>query len=274
MLIAQITDSHFLRRGTRVFGAVDSCSALEHAVDHLNALPLRPDAVFHSGDVANDGEAEDYAELAEILTRLEMPLYAVPGNHDRRDLMRAALAGHDWMPDAGNIHFTADIGDIRLVGLDSLVEGKSNGHLNDGELEFLDEALAGAGARPALVFFHHPPFVSGVTFMDGSRLDNADDLAAVLRRHDNAALVAAGHIHRMIINEVGGVPAVISPGVAHQVVLGLHPESPTSWICEPPACLLHYWMQETGFVTHLSFIGEYKPDAPFSSRHATIGKKW
>ncbi len=44
MLIAQISDLHFLPKGTLAFGRVDVAGCLERAIDHLNALQPRPDA--------------------------------------------------------------------------------------------------------------------------------------------------------------------------------------------------------------------------------------
>ena len=49
MLIAQISDLHFLPKGVLAFGRVDVAGCLERAIDHLNALRPRPDVVLITG---------------------------------------------------------------------------------------------------------------------------------------------------------------------------------------------------------------------------------
>ena len=270
MLIAQITDSHLRTEGTRLFGAVDTFGALQRAIDHINASDPGPDAVIFTGDLVHDGGAEDYATLTDLLQRLRAPVFAVPGNHDRRELTRRALAYTGVMPDAGPIRFTADAGPVRLIALDSLVEGHAHGHLGSDQLAWLDDQLKGVPDSPTLVFLHHPPFATGIGFMDKIRLDDGEALAAVVGRHGHVGLIACGHVHRMIASRLGGVPVVVAPGVAHHVVFDLAADAPSRWIPEPPAYLLHHWSAETGFVTHQVFVGDYGAATPFSRHHRRV----
>ncbi len=267
MLIAQITDPHLRAEGTRLFGAVDTFGALRSAVDHLNASNPVPDAVIVTGDLVHDGEEEDYAALSGLLQRLTAPVFAIPGNHDRRDLARKALAFSGVVQDAGPIRFAVNAGPLRLVGLDSVVEGCEHGHLGGDQLAWLDEQLAAEPDSPTVVFLHHPPFATGIGFMDKIRLDDSEALAAVIGRHGHVGLIACGHVHRMIVSRMGAVPVVVGPGVAHQVVFDLTPDAMSGWILEPPAYLLHHWSAEAGFVTHQVLIGDYGTAAPISSQH-------
>ena len=101
MLLAQISDLHFLPQGTLAFGRVDAAGCLERAIDHLNALRPAADAVLITGDLTNDGDAPVWAELIGRLGRLRAPILAVPGNHDDRELMRQAFAGRGPFPARG-----------------------------------------------------------------------------------------------------------------------------------------------------------------------------
>lgn len=271
MLIAQISDSHFRARGVRIFGAVDACRSLERAVDAILALDPRPDAVIHTGDVVNDGDEEDHTALAEILRRLPMPLYAVPGNHDRREMLRRSLAWTGNIPSEGAISPVADLGPIRLIGLDSLVEGETGGRLGAEQLGWLDDTLGAGGNRPALVFLHHPPFATGIEFMDGIMLADHAGLAKVIARHPCVGLVTCGHVHRMIQSRFAGTVGLIAPGIAHQVTFDIRPGAPSRWNMEPPAMLLHRHSREWGFVSHMVYIGDHGADAPFSNHHPRIG---
>ena len=273
MLIAQITDPHLRAEGTRLFGAVDTFGALQRAIDHLNATDPGPEAVIVTGDLVHDGEAEDYAALTGLLQRLGAPVLAVPGNHDRRELTRKALAFTGVVPEAGAIRFTADAGPVRLIGLDSLVEGHEHGHLGDDQLGWLDDQLEAAPDSPTLVFLHHPPIATGIGFMDKIRLDDGDALAAVIGKHGHVGLIACGHVHRMIASRLGVVPVIVGPGVAHHVVFDLAADAPSRWILEPPAYLLHRWSAETGFVTHQVFIDDHGAATPFSRHHRRVGRQ-
>jgi 3',5'-cyclic AMP phosphodiesterase CpdA len=93
MLIAQITDSHCVAAGKVAYsGQVETNAMLERAVNRLNALDPRPDVVIHTGDLADHGQAEEYAEFARIMARLEIPFYVMIGNHDDRPTLLASLS--------------------------------------------------------------------------------------------------------------------------------------------------------------------------------------
>ncbi len=270
MLIAQITDSHLRVEGTRLFGSVDTFGALQRAIDRLNAEDPGPDAVIFTGDLVHDGEAEDYAALTGLLQRLSAPVFSIPGNHDGRELTRRALAFTGVMPKDGPIRFTAEAGPVRLIGLDTLVEGYEHGHLGGDQLAWLDDQLAADPDSPTLVFLHHPPFATGIGFMDKIGLDDGEALAAVIGKHGHVKLIACGHVHRMIVSRMGSVPVVVGPGVAHHVGFNLIADAPSSWILEPPAYLLHHWSAEAGFVTHQVFVDDYGAAMPFTKHHTRI----
>src|ERR1700688_1813601 len=91
VLIAQISDLHIKPPGSLAYERVDTASALERCVAALNALRPRPDLVVISGDLADTPTAEEYEHLKRLLAPLELPFVAIPGNHDSREMMRAAF---------------------------------------------------------------------------------------------------------------------------------------------------------------------------------------
>ena len=64
---------------------------------------------------------------------------------------------------------------------------------------------------------------------------------------------------RSILRRWHGTIAATAPSVAHAVALDLRRGAPASWNLEPPAFLLHRWTADTGLVTHLVPIGDYRP---------------
>jgi Icc protein len=83
MLIAQLSDPHFVPKDVRLFGRLDTAGFLARAVEHLNALA--PDVVLITGDFTNDGDEQVYAAFAEVVSGLRAPFFALTGNHDDRD---------------------------------------------------------------------------------------------------------------------------------------------------------------------------------------------
>jgi Icc protein len=265
MLLAQISDLHFLPKGTLAFGRVDVAGCLERAIDHLAALQPRPDAVLITGDLTNDGDAAVWAELTAVLARLDAPVYPLPGNHDDRELMRAAFAHLDLFPAQGPLCFALELGPLRLIGLDSLIPGDPAGELGPEQLAWLDARLREAPQMPALVALHHPPFQTGIDHMDAMMLRDDAALAAVIGRHPQVERVLCGHVHRSVQCRFAGTIAQIAPGTAHAVQLTPAGE-PARWILEPPGMLLHEWRDGRGLVTHLDFIGAFEA-GEFSDQH-------
>jgi 3',5'-cyclic AMP phosphodiesterase CpdA len=134
------------------------------------------------------------------------------------------------------------------------------GTLDADALAWLEAALAASPTRAALLFLHHPPFITGIGHMDVQSLRNAGDLAAILRRHRRARLVAAGHVHRAILTSFANAAATICPAPNHAVALDLDGRLPPSFTIEPPAFHLHVWRPGENFgsvVTHWVPIGDF-----------------
>ena len=265
-LIAQISDLHIKRPGELAYGHVDTAAALSRCIDELNRLSPRPELIVISGDLVDTPAKEEYDHLKTLLAPLEIPFVAIPGNHDDRGWMRSALPEQPYVQPDGALNLATSFGDLDIVLLDSSVPGASYGLLDADALHWLDATLGGAPKRPAFLFLHHPPFVTGIMHMDVQNLRNAADLAAVLRRHKRTRLIAAGHVHRSVLTMFAGVAATICPAPNHTVALDLDARMPHSFRIEPPAFHLHAWFPDADFgnaVTHFVPIGNFDGPHPF-----------
>lgn len=265
-LIAQISDLHIKPPGQLAYGRVDTAAALSRCVARLNGFAPRPDLVVVSGDLVDTALAEEYAHLLQLLAPLEIPVAVVPGNHDAREPLRAAFPAQPYAGGSAALNLAVGVGTIDLLLLDSSVPGAPHGELDAATLAWLDAMLARSADRPALIFLHHPPFVTGIAHMDRQNLRNARDLAAVLRRHPRARLVAAGHVHRATSTSFAGVAATICPAPAHAVDLDLGNVRVPSLAIEPPGFHLHTWFAGDRYgevVTHLVPIGDFDGPHPF-----------
>jgi 3',5'-cyclic AMP phosphodiesterase CpdA len=265
ILIAQISDLHIKQPAALAYRRVDTAAALTRCITELNRFTPRPDLVVLSGDLADTPTMEEYDHLKMLIAPLSLPFAAIPGNHDDRALLRAALPDPGYQTD-GAVNSLRAVGDLDIVLIDSTVPGTHYGMLDPVTLAWLDATLAASATRPALLFLHHPPFATGIAHMDVLNLRNADALAAILRRHARARLVAAGHVHRATFTTFAGVAATICPAPSHAVALDLDARLPSSLKIEPPAFHLHAWFPGEGFgqlVTHSVPIGDFDGPHPF-----------
>jgi len=256
VLIAQITDTHIKPEGSLAYQRVDTAGFLARAIDHILHLDPRPDAVLATGDLVDGGTAEEYQRLRRLLAPLPMPVYLIPGNHDDRDVMRREFADHAYMPRTGFIQYVVDEGPVRLIAIDTLLPGSAGGIVDAERIAWLDARLAEARTKPTLIFMHHPPFRTGIAYMDTIGLQGADALADVVRRHAQVERVACGHLHRSIQSRWAGTVASTAPSTAHQVVLDIREEADLGFALEPPGYALHLWRDGT-LVSHVATVGDF-----------------
>ena len=256
MIIGQITDLHVALPDSPTDRRFHTADYLERCVTHINALRSKPDVLLLTGDLVEDGTLREYERLRALLEPLDMPLYLIPGNHDDRDNLRAVFADHDYWPKHGPfLQYTVEHYPVRLVGLDTLLPGKSRGELCDERLAWLDAKLREAPDRPTLVFMHHPPLRTGFTRMDRSRVADSERLGEIVARHPQIERIVCGHIHRPVQQRWYGTLVSICPGTAHQLALDFHDRDGLDVIMEPAVCQLHLWLPDQGLVTHTSYVG-------------------
>jgi Icc protein len=260
VLIAQISDLHITPPGTFAYGCVDTAAALAAAIDTLNRFSPRPDLVVISGDIAHAALPEEYQQATKLLRALQIPFAAIPGNHDRRSAIREAFPDPAYGAADSALNSMRRVGELDILLIDSTVPDAVHGELDTATLEWIEKTLAASSTRPALLFLHHPPFDTGIVSSDGMKLMNADALAALLKRHPRALLVAAGHVHRAAQTVFAGISATICPAGEQAVTLEFELRWPEAFRIEPPAFHLHAWLPGEGFgsvVTHVVPIGEF-----------------
>jgi 3',5'-cyclic AMP phosphodiesterase CpdA len=248
MKLIQISDPHVVARVREapglVSGRLDTAAALERTVGRIVDLRARVgpvSALLVTGDVTDDGMAESYARFRAI----GLPVLAIPGNHDRREPMRAAFADTGLMPESGALNWICDLPGLRVIGLDTLVEGESGGCLGPATLGFLADALEAAPDGPVLIALHHPPFPCGIGFMDAIGLSDAYDLVDILRSVRREVRLVCGHIHNIQFATVGGCSALSAPALCSTIDFDFRDDAPAGFLDSPGGFLLHDW--GTGF---------------------------
>jgi 3',5'-cyclic AMP phosphodiesterase CpdA len=227
---------------------LDTSPALSRLISRIQSIRHQIgtiDAVLVSGDLSDDGSVQSYDRFKNLLAPLDLPVLTIPGNHDARAPMRAAFAGQ-FAPD-GPLDWVAQVGDLKIIGLDTLVEGSGKGTLSAQSLEFLKTALAEGKDIPTLLALHHPPFRSGINFMDNIGLTNQDAIRDVVSDHTGPLRMVCGHIHSMMVMDVGGHIAISASSPCSTFPYDRRGDAPMGFTTLEDGCLLHTW--DAGFQT-------------------------
>ncbi len=254
MIIAQISDCHIVADGRLLFGRVATNAMLERAIASINARAPAVDAIVATGDLVESGKPAEYECLRAILTGANAPVYLLPGNHDDRAALRAAFPDHGYLGTGGPVAYAIDRGAYSFVALDTTVPGAPHGAFDEDGAQRLTGLLDPRRRQTVLVFTHHPPFATGIWWMDAIGVKGGRRFADVIRRYDNIERVACGHIHRSIARRWAGTVASVAPSTAHQLALDLADTAFLGLTLEPAGYDLHV-VGRNRITTHTVAVG-------------------
>jgi 3',5'-cyclic-AMP phosphodiesterase len=217
--LVQLSDLH-LRAGDEGRGPAER---LRRVVERVAALQPQPGAVLLSGDLVDEPSHTAYEQVRELLAPLGLPIHAIPGNHDGRDLLRAHFAGEGADGANAPVHFAMRCGALRVVGCDTTYAGTDGGAMGAAELDWLEQTLAEAPRAPTLLAMHHPPVLTGIRLMDGIALAGADRVAleTLLRGHPQVQAITCGHVHTTMTTSFAGRPLLVCPSTNSLIRLDL-----------------------------------------------------
>jgi 3',5'-cyclic AMP phosphodiesterase CpdA len=247
-LLAQISDTH-----VRADDGGAAARQLKRAM--AEARDYQADVILLTGDLVNDARADEYEVLKQVIADPPAPLYVMPGNHDDRDLLRAALPSHTYLPRVGRLSFTVEGFPVRIVAVDQIVPGETHGLLTEEHAAWLDRTLAAGPNTPTLLALHHPPFLTHDVLFDSIGLRDADLLARVVSKHRQVERIVCGHHHRVAVGQVAHAPAITAPSSSWVYGLAMNDHQPVApKTREEPGWMLHAWVSDGGgFASH--FMG-------------------
>jgi alkaline phosphatase D len=216
-VVVQLSDLHLSR--SRPFFQFNFEAVLEELAR------LRPDHIVVTGDLALNApdDFDDLAFARAQLDRLPVPWSAVPGNHDV-GLVPLSPGQHQpadgprrqrWLDLFGPDRFALDLGDWRLLGLNTQLLG--GGLPAEAEQHAWLVAELAATSRPVALFQHYPLFRHGPDDPDHGHTcvipaARAHLLAAIAG--STVRMVATGHLHREKRIEHGGITFQWAPATA------------------------------------------------------------
>lgn len=251
-----LTDLHLRIAGQTIVG-LDPMARFMAVLETALAQHGDAEAMILMGDLTHAGKPAEYARLAEVLARVQLPVIPMLGNHDRR---AAFLAAFPQAPvsKSGHVQAILDLEAHRIITLDTLAgppypTGHSAGLLGPDRLRWLRRALEQADGRIPLVFAHHPPMRIGLPFMDSIRLQDGREMLALLAAYPGAHLFC-GHVHRTISGSHRGVPFTLFKSPCHQSPLDLNATDSSLSVDEPGAYGL-VLLARRGVIVHSQDVG-------------------
>lgn len=199
----QISDSHI---GFNKDANKDVAGTLKEAIARINALPVAPDFVLHTGDLTHLAEAEEFDTLDQLLkgVKTSQILY-VPGEHDvigdngKRYLERfgKGTKGRGW--------YSFDHKGVHFIGLVNVMDIKENGLgiLGNEQLEWLEADLKERSSETPIVVFAHIPLWTVYPEWGWGTSESAQALSYLKRF--GSVTVLNGHIHQTMKKVEGRV---------------------------------------------------------------------
>jgi 3',5'-cyclic-AMP phosphodiesterase len=199
----QISDSHM---GFNKPANPDVAATLKAAVDKINALPVKPSFILHTGDISHLSKPEEFDGVDQILKAASAKdVFYVPGEHDvigddgKQYLERYGKGsqGAGWHSfDHSGVHF------IGLVNVMNLKAG-GLGSLGTEQLEWMEKDVKHLSKSTPIVVFAHIPLWSVYPEWGWGTDDSAQALGYLKRF--GSVTVLNGHIHQTMQKVEGNV---------------------------------------------------------------------
>ncbi|HEV2463366.1 MAG TPA: metallophosphoesterase [Acidobacteriaceae bacterium] len=190
---AQISDSHI---GFHKPVNQDVTGTLKIAIDRINALPVAPDLVLHTGDISHMSKDAEFDTADQVIRGARTGrVFYVPGEHDTALDRGARYLQRYGKGTLGSGWYSFDHKDVHFIGLNNSRQIDAMGDLGADQLQWLKSDLALLSAStPIIVFAHIPLWMLYPQWGWGTK-DGAEALS-YLRRFGSVT-VLNGHIHQV-----------------------------------------------------------------------------
>lgn len=225
---ALFSDSHIAADAAAVSRGVNMAGNLTACVQQLQALPVKPAALFVPGDLAlSDGKPGEYATFGKLIepARLLAPMHLTLGNHDQRENFWQAFpkdaerAG--TVPQKQAAVYTSPRANWFM--LDSLDKTNATpGDLGEAQRAWLAQELAARANKPAIIITHHNLGNTGV-----AGLKDTAAMEEILAKFPQVKAYIYGHTHEWSVKQhATGVHLINLPPVGYVFSRG----RPSGWV--------------------------------------------
>ncbi len=203
LTFVQISDSHM---GFNKPANTDVVGTFQTAIDRINALPVAPALMLHTGDISHLSKPEEFDAVQQMLKRAAtQDVFYVPGEHDVLEddgksylerFGKGTLGGGWHSFDKNGVHF------IGLVNVMNLKAG-GLGSLGPEQLEWLEKDVKHLSSSTPIVVFAHIPLWTVYPDWGWGTADSAQALKSL--KKFGSVTVLNGHIHQVMQKVEGNV---------------------------------------------------------------------
>lgn len=226
--LAVIADPHIATRSEGTSKLFDLTERhLRNAIADVRERDV--DAVLSVGDLTKDGEQWNFDAVDDLLDDLNVPFYAVPGNHDvpkagdeHEPVPVSEFAGR-YSPEAG-FPFSTSVGDVDIVGINSagtaeFLYDTHDGALDPGRLSDITAAFEDT-ENPIVLTHHNLPAMYEQFRAHRDSVEPEMGIPPVTRDGDvfvetlaagDPSLLLTGHLHMPSTATQGGVREMMVP---------------------------------------------------------------
>lgn len=214
VLLVQLSDSHLFAAADGKLLGMNTHDSLQRVIERVLDEQPQIDLILASGDLSQDGSLASYQRFRQLHEQIPASARWFAGNHDALPAMQAACADSDLLQPV------IDLGNWRIILLDTSIPGAVPGYCSAEQLALLEQALQTAGERHVLVSFHHHPVSIGCRWMEPIGIRNPEALFAVIDRYAQVRALLWGHIHQEFDQLRNGVRLLASPSTCVQFAPG------------------------------------------------------
>lgn len=199
----QISDSHM---GFDKAANPDVVGTLKAAIDKINALPVPPAFILHTGDITHLSKPAEFDTVDQLLKSASAKdTFFVPGEHDVLNDDGKQYLDRYGKGSRGAGWYSFDKSGVHFVGLVNVMNLKAGGlgSLGGEQLEWLEKDVKHLSKSTPLVVFAHIPLWS--VYPDwGWGTDDSAQALSYLKRFGSVT-VLNGHIHQTMQKVEGNV---------------------------------------------------------------------
>lgn len=200
---AQISDSHI---GFNKPANPDVVGTLQSAIAKINAMPVEPSFILHTGDLSHLAQADEFDTLDQALKSAKTgKIFYVPGEHDVLNDNGKQYLQRYGKDTKGDGWYSFDFNGVHFVGLVNVVNTAEGGLgvLGNEQLDWLEKDLKGLTAStPIVVFAHIPLWAVYPQWGWGTR--DSEQALSYLKRFGSVS-VLNGHIHQTLQKVEGNI---------------------------------------------------------------------
>ena len=153
----QISDSHV---GFDKPANPNAKGTLEEVIARVQALPVRPSFMIHTGDISHLSKPSEFDDAERIISQARLDVHYVPGEHDLLDDEQGKLYRDRYgRGSKGAGWYSFDTDGVHFIGLVNVIDLKAGGlgNLGNEQLEWLENDVIDRPASQPIVVFAHIP---------------------------------------------------------------------------------------------------------------------